>query len=178
MYSRVCLRAAFSLLELATALVVIAILVAIAMPVISRLRARAQRVQCMANLKSLYIAAEQYVQDNSEWPQIVLGTDDDPDSSEYARDWIAALAPYKVEKKSWICPTIQNLMGNPDYVTTGKERIDYVASVFDDKAETPHRWPGQPWFAEVGDVHGNGNLIIFTDGSIRDLKTVAARAKR
>jgi len=25
---------------------------------------------------------------------------------------------------------------------------------------------------EAGDVHGNGNLIIFTDGSISDLNTV------
>jgi hypothetical protein len=28
----------------------------------------------------------------------------------------------------------------------------------------------KPWFAEIGDVHGNGNLIIFTDGSISELK--------
>ncbi len=31
---------------------------------------------------------------------------------------------------------------------------------------TPHKWPRQPWFIETGDVHGNGNLIIYTDGSI------------
>jgi len=31
------------------------------------------------------------------------------------------------------------------------------------------------WFAEVGDVHGHGNLIIFTDGSISDLKTVTGK---
>ncbi len=30
------------------------------------------------------------------------------------------------------------------------------------------------WFVEAGDVHGHGNLIIFTDGSISDLKTVAS----
>jgi hypothetical protein len=45
---------------------------------------------------------------------------------------------------------------------------------FDDKPASPHQWPRQPWFAEVGDVHGNGNLIVFTDGSISDLKTIAA----
>jgi hypothetical protein len=32
----------------------------------------------------------------------------------------------------------------------------------------------RPWFGEVGDVHGHGNLIIFTDGRIGDLKTVVA----
>ena len=35
----------------------------------------------------------------------------------------------------------------------------------------------EPWFAEVGDVHGNGNLIIFTDGSISDLNTVAKKPR-
>ncbi len=38
----------------------------------------------------------------------------------------------------------------------------------------PHQWPRQPWFVEAGDVHGHGNLIIFTDGSISDLKTVVS----
>jgi len=31
------------------------------------------------------------------------------------------------------------------------------------------------WFGESADVHGNGNLIVFTDGSISDLKTIAAK---
>jgi len=41
-----------------------------------------------------------------------------------------------------------------------------------DKPTTPHEWPRQPWFAEVGNVHGNDNIIVFTDGSISDLNTV------
>jgi len=36
--------------------------------------------------------------------------------------------------------------------------------------------PRQPWFAETGNVHGNGNLIVFTDGSISDFNTVAKKA--
>jgi len=31
------------------------------------------------------------------------------------------------------------------------------------------------WFVETADVHGHGNLIIFTDGSVSDLKTVIKR---
>ena len=27
----------------------------------------------------------------------------------------------------------------------------------------------QPWFVESGDVHGNGNLIIFPDGHVQEL---------
>jgi hypothetical protein len=52
-----------------------------------------------------------------------------------------------------------------------RPRIDYIPMPFDDKPTTPHQWPRQPWFVEAGDVHGHGNLIIFTDGSIGDLSS-------
>jgi hypothetical protein len=66
-------------------------------------------------------------------------------------------------------------MQNPDYLKPENARVDYVATPFDDKPTTPDQWPRQPWFAEVGDVHGHGKLIIFTDGGITDLKTVAGK---
>jgi hypothetical protein len=37
------------------------------------------------------------------------------------------------------------------------------------KSFRDNQWPRQPWFVETGDVHGNGNLVVFTDGSISDL---------
>ena len=140
------------------------------------MRARAQRVQCTANLRSLYAAAEMYVQQNGSWPQISMATDDSDAADQiYARNWINALSPFGPAQKTWICPTIQTLMLNPDMSKPENVRIDYVASNFDDKPMTPHQWPRQPWFAEAGDMHGNGNLIIFTDGSISDLNTIAKK---
>jgi type II secretory pathway pseudopilin PulG len=168
--------AAFTVLELLIVLGIIAVLTAIALPVLNSVRRRAQRVQCMVNLRNLHVAAALYVQDNDQWPQIVSSSEDEDDTI-YSQEWIAALAPYHVEKKSWICPTIQNLQGNPDYMSVGNERVDYFAMPFDDKPMTPYQWPRQPWFVESGDVHGHGQLIIFTDGSISDLKTVMAEAK-
>ncbi len=156
-------------------IVIIAILGLLLLPVLSAMRARAQRIQCMANLRSLYAAAELYVQQNGNWPQIPMVDDSDAADSVYARNWINALAPFGPAQKTWICPTIQSLMQNPDLSKPENVRIDYVASNFDDKPMTPHQWPRQPWFAEAGDVHGNGNLIIFTDGSISDLGTIAAK---
>jgi hypothetical protein len=136
------------------------------------MRARAQRVQCTANLRSLYVAAESYLQQNGSWPQI--GDDDDSDAAEQAdaTAWIAALAPFGPSQKTWICPTIQELLQNPDLSKPENARLDYIATPFDDKPTTPHEWPRQPWFIEAADVHGNGNLIAFTDGSISDLKSV------
>ena len=75
-------------------------------------------------------------------------------------------------RKTWICPAIQNLLHNPDYLEPAHARIDYVSTGFDDKPTSPHQWPRQPRFIETCDVHGNCNLIIFTDGSIAESKDV------
>lgn len=167
---------AFTILELAVAVVVIAILVGLSLPVLRNIRSRAERVQCMANLRSLYTAANLSVQQNQRWPQLSTGGDDESALQEIARLWIEELKQHGATEKTWICPTMQSQMGNPDYTQAANRRIDYTPMSFDDKPTTPHQWPGQPWFVENGDVHGNGPLIIFTDGSIKDLKTVAAEA--
>ncbi|MGI8437378.1 MAG: hypothetical protein ACR2NX_10820 [Chthoniobacterales bacterium] len=123
----------------------------------------------MTNLHSLYTSAELYLQDNNMWPQIPRTTDTDP--AVYCRAWTDALAPFGATPKTWICPTIQNLLGKPDYLDPANARIDYIPMPFDDKPSTPHQWERQPWFIERGNVHGNGNLIIFTDGSIAEGNT-------
>src|SRR5207248_7243698 len=128
--------------------------------------------KCTSNLRNLYIVANLYVQQNGSWPQISMVNSSDTPFQDYARAWIAALGPFDARQQTWICPTIQGLLGNPDLSKPENARIDYYAMPFDDKPMTPYQWPRQPWFIETADVHGNGNLIVFTDGSISDLKTV------
>jgi prepilin-type N-terminal cleavage/methylation domain-containing protein len=165
-------RCGVTLLELVIVIGVIAILVALTLPVISGVRSRAQRIQCIQNLKSLYIGTDLYIQQNGMWPQINTVANAGKSEDEIAALWIAALEPFKVPRKSWICPTNQELLGNPDYNQPENTRLDYGMTTFDDKPTSPHEWPRQPWFIERGDVHGNGNLIIFADGSVSDLNTV------
>ena len=168
-------HAAFTVLEVAIVIMVVAILAVIALPVISKFRARAQRVQCAANLRSLYVAADLHLQQHQSWPQIRMGGEGESDWQDYANAWIAALAPFGAERKTWICPTVQSET-RIDYTQPQNARVDYLAMTFDDKPTTPHQWPNMLWFAEMGDVHGNGQLMVLADGSIRDLKTVAASA--
>jgi len=167
-------RAAFTLLEVMTVVMIVAILAVLAIPLYSKLRDRAQRAQCTANLRSLHVAVNLYTQQHNRWPPVRLTGDDEAAWQKYAEDWIRELEPFGVERKTWICPTIQNKEQNPDY--TKNVRSDYMAMPFDDKPGTPHQWPNMPWFAERGDVHGNGNLMIFADGSVSDLKTIAGKA--
>jgi type II secretory pathway pseudopilin PulG len=157
--------------------VILAILAALMLPVAAKLRARAQRAQCAANLKSLHVAAQLYTQEHNMWPQVTMDASADEPWTGFAQQWIAALKPYGTTAKTWICPTLQNSRGDPDYTTPGNERVDYIGTPFDDKPVTPYT-VGRvvPWFSESQDEHGNGNLVIFADGSVDDVKTVAAKA--
>ena len=157
-------------MELLIVIVIIAILATLLVPVISKLRARAQRTmrreppQSICRSRPLRAAKRKLAADTSQHVghrigRVCEGLDRRPFT-------------FGVGAKVWICPTIQNLLRNPDYLEPANVRIDYMPMPFDDKPTTPHEWPRQPWFAERGDVHGSGNLIIFTDGSISDLKGV------
>ena len=156
---------AFTLLELAIALVISGILATMLLPVYAGMRARAQKAQCIANLHNLYVAADLYVQRNGSWPQITRGDSDTADA-DFANAWIDALAPFGPARQTWICPAIEEVLQNPDYQQPQNARLDYFPMSFDDKPITPHQWPRQPWFVETANVHGHGNLIIYTDGSV------------
>ncbi len=166
---------AFSLLELLVTIAIVAILATMLIGGMGALRSRAQRLQCVQNLKSLYAGAELYIQQNSQWPQIVPSGSGQQAERELAGRWIAALQPFGVPPKAWICPTIQQLMRNPDLSRPENTRIDYFPCAFDDKPGTPHQWPTQPWFIERGDLHGNGNLMIFTDGRVVAAREIVPR---
>ena len=157
----------FTLLEIFTVVLVIAILATLIFSGIQSAEARAAKVRCMMNLRNLAVAADLYVQNQGHWPQIDtnLLADDYP---EFCRQWIAAFKPYGITQVNWICPTAQKQAGGPDLSDPQNMRLDYTPMPFDDNPRTPYRWPKQPWFIEKNSVHGNGNLIMFTNGSIRE----------
>ncbi len=113
---------AFTLLELLIVLAIIGILATLLIPVYGHLRERAQKVQCMANLHSLYVGTDLYVQRNGSWPQIFLKNYGTPE--DYANAWVAALDPFGIERTTWICPTIQEMLHGPDYNDPANARLD------------------------------------------------------
>lgn len=157
------------MLELITVILIIGILFVMGAGVFSDMKTRAEKVQCMANLRSLYAGAEAFRQDQSRWPQVdpVLLTNG---GTQYYEQWIAALKPYGFGISNWICPTNQRMMNRPDMSDPKNVRIDYLATPFDDKPLTPHLWPKQPWFIERGAVHEGGNLIIYANGQVESMK--------
>ncbi len=156
----------FTLLELGIVIAIIAIFSVLVLGGWGTMQSRARRAGCMQNLKTLYIGTDLYLQQNNEWPQISVDPSSEGGTEQFALAWISALQPFGVTAKEWICPEIQQLIGNPDYSQPDNARLDYIPMPFDNKPTTPHEWSSQPWFIERGNAHGKGNLIIFTDGHI------------
>lgn len=158
-------RSGLTLLELMTVLVVISILVVVLAPGVSFLQARAQKAQCIGNLRSLHVATGSYMQDNQHWPQISGNGYQD---KTVAGLWLAALAPYGLSQINWVCPTVQRELHAPDLADPENVRVDYLAMPFGTQPRAPYLYARQPWFIEVGNVHGNGQEIIFPDGHIEE----------
>ncbi len=164
---------AFTILEVLVVVVIVAILASMLLPVYSNFTARMEEARCLANLRSLYIAASGYLQANGSWPQIpVTLLSDEPKT--YARSWVSALAPFGAPHSTWICPSIQRTFHIPMDALEKEEnyRIDFFATPFDDNPASPRQSPTHPWFLEKSGVHSRGNLVILANGatlSLRDL---------
>ncbi len=163
MKTRVFRELGFTLLELMTVIVIIVILAALLSPQFNRLREKARAVQCASNLKNLFVAANGYITDKGHWPQVPVS---DPASGPFADAWLEQLQPYNIGKQNWLCPTIK---AEVHYTEQTPFRLDYIPTPFDAKPITPFLWPRHPWFAERGSVHGQGNLLIMTNGSVVSL---------
>jgi prepilin-type N-terminal cleavage/methylation domain-containing protein len=163
-------RAGFTLLELATVILVIAILATLLIPALEQVKERVEKVNCTNNIRQLYTGASSYMQEYGHWPQVNPALLQQPNHA-YDEAWIEDFLPFAIDRGTWICPTIQRQLGAPDYTQKENYRTDYLAMPFDGKPRTPYQWPTAPWFVERGNVHGNGNLVIQSNGAVVELVT-------
>ncbi len=162
----------FTLLEVLLVLVIVVFVAALVLPNYGQWLARAQEARCISNLRSLHVGLGSYLNDNQDvWPQ---GPPPEADA-EWSRFWITTLEPYGVTLRTWQCPTILGMIraGENDG-QFGPESIHYIPTMFDPTPGVARRWPTQPWLVERADAHGNGALLLFTDGSIKSFFKVLA----
>lgn len=141
------------------------ILAVMAIGTYTSLQGKAERASCVNNLRGLYAATASYVDEQGQWPQI---STKDVQNLEYAKAWIAALSRYGIGPTNWICKSVQFALHGQDYMKY--PRVDYIAMPFGPGARDAYRWANQPWFVERGDMHGDGNLMIFPNGQVRSLQ--------
>ena len=154
---------AFTLVELLVVVGILAILISLLVPATERLFAAAQEAKCSSNLRALWVAFSPFATDPEGWPQVPseirIG------SREEQQWWLDySTSNLGLSAKDWRCPTIDRYARAS--AKASAPLIHYLPTIFDSKPGTPNRWPSMPWFSEMGDVHGKGNLTIRSDGAI------------
>jgi type II secretory pathway pseudopilin PulG len=162
---------AYSLLEIVFALAIVVILASLLLPEYPKWIAKASQARCMANMRTLHVGLSTYLNDHDNiWPQ---GPSPE-EGTAWAVFWINTLEQVDVPRRTWECPAIHRMLGNPPREPITDTSIHYVPTMFDNLPGTARRWPTQPWLIERADAHGLGALISFTDGSIKPFNKVLA----
>jgi prepilin-type N-terminal cleavage/methylation domain-containing protein len=154
-------RQGFTLLELLAVLGILVALIALSVPMFETIRPRVERVVCINNLKNLRVAFGDYA--ITGWPQIPEGVA--LGSMDEQRWWLEKTQKeLGLSERSWQCPTIRRMFAKEPE----RERplIHYLPTPFSAEPGKANQAPMMPWFIEIGDAHGEGNLLVRQNGTV------------
>ena len=108
-------RAAFTLIELLVVVSIIALLVSILLPALSRARAQAKQVVCLSQMQQIGLALQMYGHDNNDF--VVSGRFHNGGDWHSVNTWYSNLTPYlnthqKKKEKCYIMPEIEAMEYN------------------------------------------------------------------
>ena len=154
-------RRAFTILEILSIVAILGALLVLSFPALEKVRPAAERAICMNNLKSLWVAFSDYSTDG--WPQlpkeIKLG------SLAEHRWWLEKTEKdLGLSKSSWQCPTIRRQFAKEP--EKNRPLIHYLPTPFSKEPNRANKSPLMPWFIEIGDAHGQGNLLVRQNGTV------------
>jgi len=153
----------FTLLELLATVGILAVLIALSVPLYETILPRVERMICVNNLKNLRVAFSDYP--ISGWPQVPDGVK--MGSLQEQRWWLEKTEKdLGLSEKTWQCPTIRRMFAREP--EKDRPLIHYMPTPFSaepNKANTPG-WEQMPWFIEIGNAHGQGNLLVRQNGTV------------
>jgi prepilin-type N-terminal cleavage/methylation domain-containing protein len=154
-------RRAFTLLEILAVLAILSVLALLSFPLYETVRLRVEKAVCINNLKNLRVAFGDYAANG--WPQvppgIALG------SMEEQKWWLETTRKdLGLSVRSWQCPTIRRMFSKEP--EKDRPLIHYLPTPFSPEPNKANQWPEMPWFIEIGDAHGQGNLLVRQNETI------------
>jgi prepilin-type N-terminal cleavage/methylation domain-containing protein len=151
----------FTVLEILAVVVILAVLVALSFPAYEKIRPAAERALCENNLLNLYVAFSGYAIEG--WPQVPKGIK--LGSLAEQRWWLEKTEKdLGLSKNSWQCRTISRHFAS----VPEKDRplIHYLPTPFSKEPNRANKSEQMPWFIEIGDAHGQGNLLVRKNGTV------------
>jgi prepilin-type N-terminal cleavage/methylation domain-containing protein len=149
-------RAAFTLVELLVVIGVIALLMGILLPALSKARASANRVVCLSNVRQLYTGILMYCNDNDGWFPTCAAPADGISYAQMNEDWIWWEANRNLDDSAIA-----------KYLAAGGEKFQKLlrcpADIFEGRKAAPGYLPGQgPYLYSYG---MNDAIAINSAGS-------------
>jgi prepilin-type N-terminal cleavage/methylation domain-containing protein/prepilin-type processing-associated H-X9-DG protein len=167
----------FTLVELLVVVGIVAVLAAILLPAVARVRASANGAACLANLRQLHLLSVQAMQ--SRDGVLIAAPDVDPDSS-----WVASLglaAPADRSSVS-VCPAVTGFAemgtaGRPDYMLAGEgsATLGWNESFDEVVRRGAYGWNAAVGGVRVSRITRSVEVPLFAD-SARSVGTVTADA--
>jgi len=147
-------------LELLATIGIIAVLAALSVPLYSAFLPKVERLVCINNLKNLRVAFGEYA--ISGWPQIPEGIA--LGSMAEQKWWLEKTEKdLGLSERSWQCPTIRRMFAKEP--EKDRPLIHYLPTPFSAEPNKANQWPEMPWFIEIGNAHGQGNLLVRQNGT-------------
>lgn len=157
--------AGYTLIEVLAVVAILGILATLMFPMAQQMMPRVERVICMSRLKNLHTIFTTYSTEG--WPQLPAGVA--LGSMAEQKWWLEKTREdHGFAVKDWQCPTIAN--GMKTLPERERPLIHYLPTPFSGEPNRANKNPRMPWLIEIGNAHGEGNLMVRQDGAIEAVR--------